>query len=135
LSSEGLHFLFSRFENPCAVTLKNDAGDIWTRAANYHSRSPQHNAAYRADLMLKAKKWADWLAARFFTVDVTKAATGSGATDLSRDRSRFILRKPIYNTPSGFIRVRLVVSEVPPRRSRSTNINSQSLIALYLPFS
>jgi Transglycosylase SLT domain len=60
--------------------IKNDAGDIWTRAANYHSRSPQHNATYRADLMVKAKKWADWLAARFVTVDVTKKGTGGGAS-------------------------------------------------------
>jgi hypothetical protein len=60
--------------------IKNDAGDIWTRAANYHSRSPQHNATYRADLIVKAKKWADWLSAGFVTVDVTKTAIGSGAS-------------------------------------------------------
>src|ERR1051326_6075102 len=59
--------------------IKTDAGDLWTRAANYHSRSPQQNATYRADLMAKAKKWADWLAARFVTADVTKTATDSGA--------------------------------------------------------
>jgi hypothetical protein len=56
--------------------IKNDAGDIWTRSANYHSRSPQQNATYRADLMVKAKKWADWLAARFLTVDFTKSVAG-----------------------------------------------------------
>ena len=69
--------------------IKNDAGDIWTRAANYHSRSPQHNATYRADLMVKAKKWADWLAARFVTLDVTKTAADSGSTtNEPSDRSR-----------------------------------------------
>ena len=79
------------------LMIKNDAGDIWTRAANYHSRSPQQNATYRADLMVKAKKWADWLAARFVTLDVTETATGSGAsTNLPRDRSRYISRKPIH---------------------------------------
>lgn len=52
--------------------LRNDKGDIWTRAANYHSRTPQFNAVYRADLMKKAAKWADWLEARFVTLDVTK---------------------------------------------------------------
>jgi hypothetical protein len=86
--------------------IKNDGGDIWTRAANYHSRAPQRNATYRADLILKAKKWADWLAARFVTVDVTKTATGSGAsTNLPRDRSKYISRKPIYKDPWRIVRV------------------------------
>lgn len=47
-----------------AVHLRDDKGDLWTKAANYHSRTPRYNAAYRADLMRKAVKWADWLAAR-----------------------------------------------------------------------
>ena len=47
--------------------LRNDNGDLWTRAANYHSRTPQYNSVYRADLMRKATKWADWLDARFIT--------------------------------------------------------------------
>ena len=41
--------------------IKHDQGDIWTKAANYHSRTPKINAKYRADLMIKAAKWADWL--------------------------------------------------------------------------
>lgn len=52
--------------------IRKDAGDLWTRAANYHSRTPRYNAVYRADLMQKAVKWADWLDARFVTRDVTK---------------------------------------------------------------
>ena len=61
--------------------LRNDSGDIWTRAANYHSRTPQFNAVYRTDLMKKAAKWADWLEARFVTLDVTKeGATPSTPT-------------------------------------------------------
>ncbi len=52
--------------------LYNDKGDLWTRAANYHSRTPQHNNVYRADLLRKASKWADWLDARFVTVDMFK---------------------------------------------------------------
>jgi hypothetical protein len=52
--------------------IRNDKGDLWTRAANYHSRTYYYNAAYRADLMVKAVKWADWLAARFVTYDVLK---------------------------------------------------------------
>lgn len=49
----------------------HDSGDIWTRAANYHSRTPKYNAIYRADLMQKAVKWADWLDEHFSTVNVT----------------------------------------------------------------
>lgn len=51
-----------------------DKGDLWTRAANYHSRIPQHNHVYRTDLIQKASKWADWLDARFVTVDMFKAS-------------------------------------------------------------
>ena len=53
--------------------IKRDKGDLWTRAANYHSRTPQYNATYRADLLVKSGRWADWLEARFVTVEVTKA--------------------------------------------------------------
>ncbi len=53
--------------------LKHDHGDLWTRAANYHSRTPKYNAVYRADLIAKAVKWADWLDALFVTMDVTQA--------------------------------------------------------------
>lgn len=49
--------------------LRDDAGDVWTRAANYHSRTPQFNAVYRADLIVKAGKWATWLEARFNTYE------------------------------------------------------------------
>jgi hypothetical protein len=53
--------------------IRKDKGDLWTRAANYHSRTPHYNAIYRADLMRRAVKWADWLDARFVTRDVTKS--------------------------------------------------------------
>ena len=52
--------------------IRHDKGDIWTRAANYHSRTNRYNVVYRADLMAKAVKWADWLEARFVTFDITK---------------------------------------------------------------
>ncbi|MCB1984841.1 MAG: transglycosylase SLT domain-containing protein [Burkholderiales bacterium] len=45
--------------------IKNDKGDIWTKAANYHSRTPEYNSKYRSDLILKATKWADWLESNF----------------------------------------------------------------------
>lgn len=49
--------------------IKNDRGDIWTRVANYHSRTPVHNAPYRAAIMVNARQWGSWLAARFHTYD------------------------------------------------------------------
>ncbi|WP_017169493.1 transglycosylase SLT domain-containing protein [Xanthomonas phaseoli] len=59
--------------------LRNDQGDIWTRAANYHSRTPQYNAIYRASLIKRAGKWENWLVARFPTFDATPEA-GQGTT-------------------------------------------------------
>lgn len=50
--------------------IRNDAGMFWARVANYHSRTPRHNAVYRAKLLPRAVKWADWLDARFVTRDV-----------------------------------------------------------------
>jgi len=47
--------------------ITTDAGDLWTKAANYHSRTPQYNQAYRTDLIRKAAVWATWLDARFVT--------------------------------------------------------------------
>jgi hypothetical protein len=41
--------------------LTKDHGDIWTRAANYNSKTPYYNQIYRADLMVKANRWANWL--------------------------------------------------------------------------
>ncbi len=41
--------------------LRRDQGDLWTRAANYHSRTPQYNTSYRLDLINKAARWANWL--------------------------------------------------------------------------
>ena len=59
--------------------IKNDSGDLWTRAANYHSRTYIYNTTYRADLMVKAVKWADWLTVRFVTYDVTKPGLPASA--------------------------------------------------------
>ena len=47
--------------------IKNDQGDIWTKAANYHSKTPKYNARYRIDLIAKAVKWADWLEGQFIS--------------------------------------------------------------------
>ena len=50
--------------------IKDDSGDLWTRVANYHSRTHVYNAAYRKGLMEKAGKWADWLATRIAVQEV-----------------------------------------------------------------
>ena len=55
--------------------LRNDAGDIWTRASNYHSRTPSFNSLYRADLVKKAEKWGGWLSERFTTYDPNSPRT------------------------------------------------------------
>lgn len=47
--------------------IKNDKGDVWTKVANYHSRTPEYNAKYRTDLIVKAVKWANWLEDRFIS--------------------------------------------------------------------
>ncbi|MCE0491168.1 conjugal transfer protein [Pantoea sp. Mb-10] len=54
--------------------IKNDRGDIWTKAANYHSRTPYYNSIYRSDLIRKAAKWQTWIEARFNTFDATAPA-------------------------------------------------------------
>jgi len=96
--------------------IKHDKGDLWTRAANYHSKTPRYNTIYRTDLMAKAVKWADWLDARFVTYDVTKSGipnATSAATEIkepvvtassqrlvkivSWNTSRYVSRKHIFN--------------------------------------
>lgn len=59
--------------------ITKDAGDLWTRSANYHSRSPRFNEIYRADLMRRAARWADWLAARYPINEVLAVAHATPA--------------------------------------------------------
>ena len=61
--------------------LKNDQGDIWTRAANYHSRTPQYNARYRYQLQRKAQVWAEWLNTHFTTHAVDNTSPLSPAAN------------------------------------------------------
>lgn len=49
--------------------IKNDRGDIWTRVANYHSRTPRYNSRYRAGIMVNARQWGSWLSSRFKTYE------------------------------------------------------------------
>lgn len=45
--------------------LRQDSGDLWTRVANYHSRTPKYNSAYRQKIKVRGNKWATWLAAYY----------------------------------------------------------------------
>jgi hypothetical protein len=60
--------------------IRNDSGDLWTKAANYHSRTPYYNGIYRAQIMQRAAKWGSWLEARFATFDLTRGTTVSPST-------------------------------------------------------
>ena len=54
--------------------LRHDPGDLWQRAANYHSRTPMHNAPYRAFIMASALRWGNWLRARVATYETNQPA-------------------------------------------------------------
>lgn len=45
--------------------LRKDKGDIWTRVANYHSRTPLFNQRYRVQLIRRASAWEQWLGVHF----------------------------------------------------------------------
>ena len=60
--------------------IRDDKGDLWTKASNYHSRTPQFNRIYRARLVVRALKWANWLEAQYSTVDKAGNAPGMLST-------------------------------------------------------
>ncbi len=39
----------------------HDKGDLWTKAANYHSHTPKYNVRYRTKLKVAARQWGEWL--------------------------------------------------------------------------
>ena len=78
--------------------IRRDQGDLWTRSANYHSRTPRFNQIYREHLMSRGARWADWLASRYPTHEVVDAGfpilpspgadeNGNGTTPRARHRS------------------------------------------------
>jgi hypothetical protein len=50
---------------------ENNDQDFWTRAANYHSKTPVYNRRYRAKLVKMAEKWGHWLSKEYNAVTVT----------------------------------------------------------------
>jgi hypothetical protein len=105
--------------------IRNDKGDLWTKVANYHSRTDKYNTIYRADLMRKAIKWADWLEARFVTLDVTKS--DALVTMPSKSASQEVM-PPAIQTPSkklpktkpAAIRAEIFIGYVPRQISFNT---------------
>ena len=59
--------------------IRDDKGDLWTRVANYHSRTPVHNARYRALIMAKGARWEAWLSSRYNTYSVNGVPVSGGA--------------------------------------------------------
>ena len=98
--------------------IKNDKGDLWTRAANYHSRTYSFNAVYRADLMTKSAKWADWLAARFVTYDVTKPGTPTSVPSATAATAPVVApaqqpAKTVSWNTSGYVPRKLIINGQP----------------------
>lgn len=80
--------------------LRDDQGDIWTRASNYHSRVAKYNQIYRVDLMRSALKWAKWLEARYVTRDVTKpnaSSSSEGMCSRENESTRSLRAAPDFD--------------------------------------
>lgn len=98
-----------------------DHGDMWTRAANYHSRTSLYNAEYRADLMVKAARWADWLQARYPTYDMLKPNSGV--------RSAGVLQATTRTTRAGSTLTQ--ASDAQSKRSQPTHLTQTP--SIYVP--
>jgi len=79
--------------------LRHDTKDLWTRAANYHSRTPKYNQIYRADLIKKANKWGQWLEAHFVTYSVSKPGISPLRTIKSFSRQTLVKAKALHALP------------------------------------
>lgn len=60
--------------------LHRSDGDLWSRAANYHSRTPDLNARYRAAIRTRAAKWGKWLSDHVPTVEIAEVAPAQAPT-------------------------------------------------------
>ncbi|PWF55359.1 transglycosylase SLT domain-containing protein [Massilia glaciei] len=88
--------------------IKNDKGDLWTRVANYHSRTPHFNQVYRADLMKRAARWADWLSARYVTHEapLPRETPQVGLASTARSKPLSMAR---WQAPSGYVQRKLII--------------------------
>jgi hypothetical protein len=67
--------------------LQNDEGDIWQRAANYHSRTRYYNSVYRSNLIRRATKIASRLDAKQTTPELTVNISPLTAKQFKREKS------------------------------------------------
>ncbi|MGL4447818.1 MAG: transglycosylase SLT domain-containing protein [Aeromonas sp.] len=84
--------------------LRYDEGDMWRKAANYHSRTPRFNAIYRADLMQKATRWAAWLELHLATVNQpnisrTASTAAGGVAARTNPTSTYMPANTVHYVP------------------------------------
>lgn len=83
--------------------LQNDQGDIWQRAANYHSRTPTYNRLYRSNLIRRAANIASRLEAKQATSELTANLSAQMAQPVKKMQSAQI--QPPFSAYSAPIRV------------------------------
>ena len=88
--------------------IRKDEGDLWTKVANYHSRTPYYNAIYRAAIERRGAKWATWLQARFPAP--ATSTTGKGASTQAAPDQGARFRVAASSAPVG---VKVVTSPSP----------------------
>jgi hypothetical protein len=84
--------------------LQNDEGDIWQRAANYHSRTPTYNRLYRSNLIRRAAKIASRLEAKQAAPELT--ANLSSQTIQPIKKILYSQIQPLFSATSAPIRVK-----------------------------
>lgn len=106
--------------------IKNDRGDIWTRVANYHSRTPVHNAPYRAAIMVYARQWGSWLSSRFQTYDTLTVTPQTIATvnNAPVTTAPVIAARP--NPQASPVRVAAVAKRAPRASAKAGGMNPYS---------
>jgi hypothetical protein len=94
----------------------NDTGDVWTRASNYHSRTPRFNRIYRVDLMRRAGRWRILLSTPEWGNGIplpSAALSGAmGATNVVRKSAKSPSDFPLVQ-PAGYVPRRLLVGRHP----------------------
>ncbi|PHX40066.1 hypothetical protein AO263_32305 [Pseudomonas sp. NZIPFR-PS5] len=117
--------------------IRNDSGDFWTRAANYHSRTPKYNAVYRANLMRISEKWGNWLAERFVTYDPNLA--GASATvavarqaNARQEQSTMALPQAALTTATGPVQIKPTAMSAQHQRY-SNPAAEKALADMYAP--
>ncbi|MBD8829018.1 transglycosylase SLT domain-containing protein [Pseudomonas sp. CFBP 13602] len=117
--------------------IRNDSGDLWTRAANYHSRTPKYNAPYRADLMKKAAKWGSWLAERFVTYDPNSAGAPTAVAAVSSadgTPNEMVVAIPQAALTASAKPVQVETKQVTVKHQRSHNYAAERALAeMYAP--